>query len=430
MDSTTKIEITNPHLLIEIIKRLQKDVKGEARNIGILVLICLSKDIEPQSCIIYSTSSAGKSYIIKKILLHFPDKYKIIASRMTPRVLDRMNEELDGKILFLEEYNTARGKEGEPCAEEILRVLLSEGQTALYTVSKKGDAEKIEVKGKPVFLSCSASAKIGDEMKSRIWLLSLNETQTQTESILDFQDKELMNPSKKEEQMSDIKVIISELPSDCDVLIPFANWKSYKFPTDKVQARRDYKKLNGLIKASAFLHYKNRPVIEIKEQKYILASLYDYYLARWLVKDAFTYLTTGISTLAYDFAVKLQELETEDFNIYETLPLFRNPKMTRPTAYRRLNELCENGFLSVQKEKRTNVYRKTDELFSLFNKGEQVEFDEKTAYETFETWSKNSTCSSVHEVTATYLTEHLSDLKYTLEQVNSSKKTVKEVAKN
>jgi hypothetical protein len=70
------------------------------------------------------------------------------------------------------------------------------------------------------------------------------------------------------------------------VYIPFARSFRKYFPTHIVRTRRDYGHFLAIVETVAFLHQRQRAIVELNGQKYIRATLADAYMAKIIVEDS------------------------------------------------------------------------------------------------------------------------------------------------
>jgi hypothetical protein len=123
--------LKNPKLLSIIIKEISLFVTGEEGTKTTFFLLCLSKDFNPQSILVVSQSSSGKSYMVNHILDFFPEEVVDRFTRSTPRALEYRyeNESLEGKVLLIQE--AAGGEQ----AHASLRPLVSRDQNGLEIIT-------------------------------------------------------------------------------------------------------------------------------------------------------------------------------------------------------------------------------------------------------------------------------------------------------
>ena len=357
-DEIKQIEsmLKNPHLLFDITKELDKTVVGEQKTKTLLFLLMLSKDLpDPQSAVLLNKASTGKSYVCKEVLKFFDDEDKMQFARMTERFLENMGGDLSEKILFVEEYNGL--------SEEFLRIILSEGEGNLGTLDENRKAKKIRTEGKPCLISCLAgnNVQIGEQMKTRIWLLSVDDSPTQTEKILEYLDRKAKTVDygfgEKERNIFSRLTKYLNIEGVKDVLVPFASAKRFGFPPNDVRARRDYQKFLAIIKVSAYLHQLNRPIVDDAEnKKHVVASLYDYEIARILTQEHLQATLLGMSKEVINLYNRIKEWDRQFF----IQDICNEIKVKRSRASVLMKQLVDNNVVEREKEGKKNIYRNID----------------------------------------------------------------------
>jgi len=125
----------------------QAGFAGSTREAKLLYLVATSRLLDsPISTAVKGPSSAGKSFVVKRVLEFFPRSAFLAMTAMSPKALVYSNEPLEHRVLVLYEADGMGST-----AELILRSLLSEGHIVYDTVvSEDGSTPKgkrIERKG-------------------------------------------------------------------------------------------------------------------------------------------------------------------------------------------------------------------------------------------------------------------------------------------
>jgi len=330
--------LNSSKLLQKIKKILDDEIVGEDDIKMLIFLLLLSKDFpsetgmidwnipsDPmsQNIILASDSSSGKTYVAKKILKLFGiegEDYHVI-SRMSKSVINYYTEEnMDGKILFVEEMQGLDENTSQ------LRVWMSEGKLAFDTVEKVINEEGIEVnskvrkttKGQPCFLTCQAEGMVGDQLNNRNWLISLDVSENQTRMILKHQtdlNKGIL--SNNELEIRTIRDALKQL-KPYHFIINFLDEEFMKIPTNDVRARRDYMKFITLIKCSAYLHQKQREIIEIEGKEFIKCDIIDYDIAKQYSHNILGATFSGLTVQQIDIITLLKKSSWKDsFSVYD-----------------------------------------------------------------------------------------------------------------
>lgn len=302
--------LENSKLLERINKYIGITVAGEEKTRVLLFLLLLSSKFDvkgknkgigscsPQSIILSSSSSSGKSWVTKQILKLFGEDSQVY-SRMTASVLNYFQDvDMTGKILFIEELQSLDSSSNQ------LRLWISEGTLKLASVEKEKDDDGVETNkltvkkniGQPAFITGTAEDEIDEQMSNRSWLISMDITTSQNAKVLDFADKVakgLIVDDFIEQRI--LQDAIKELKS-YEVIIPFLDRHILNLPIEDTRVRRDYNKLKTLICCSALLHQYQREIITTDTGKQLLiAEFDDYEIARYysmeILESSFVGLT-------------------------------------------------------------------------------------------------------------------------------------------
>lgn len=245
---------------------------GERSGKMTLFLVCLTTFYgDPMHAIIRSRTATGKSWCMNGVLKLFPSDLIIPFSRITTHFLEYSDLNLDGKIIAVDELDNVE-EQGQ------LRLLLSEGRLRTGTLMKTEDglqAQMLDVPGKATFISTTTELGGDEEFKNRTLTIPLDESQEQTDRILDKITEDNVDPPDD----IDTSIIQNAFLAlrKVKVLIPrdLAARIRQNYPSNVGYPRRDYKKLLALIKASAFLHQRQRPRNVVKNKEYVRATWQD-----------------------------------------------------------------------------------------------------------------------------------------------------------
>ncbi|MEM0503327.1 MAG: helix-turn-helix domain-containing protein [Archaeoglobaceae archaeon] len=396
--------------ILKVVKQiLDKRIVGEDENKLLLFLICLSKEIEPQACLLVSESGAGKSYMLHQVLEIFIEDV-LWFSRVTPSALDRIGRDLTGKIFAIEEEAGIT-----PEAEAMIRAWISEGQLKLLTTVKDEEGNiktaEIETTGKPVFLSTTTKRRIDDERETRIWIISPDPSEEQTKlvNLFSAEREARVNFDTGDEEIRVLREalkILREENKGYIVKIPFATKLAKNFPSERVRARRDFKKLLALIKVSAYLHSRNRPKIELEDgTKVIIATPGDLGIVWRLITKAIKPTLTGLTPSHEDVLKVAEELKKEgieEFTIYDLKTRLNYQKSRLSELVRELEAF---GYLELTNEgggrgkkatyKVTNYSEKTS-ILPYTSNGSIDDFFSQTELEEWlnENFHSNRVCNS------------------------------------
>lgn len=369
-EEAVKILLDNP---LEWIDELQSGrIVGEEANRRI---ITLSKSTyiydEPTSERIMSPESGvGKSWLLTNVLECFPEEDVYVKSRITRTWLDRTKDDLNHKILVIQQMA------GYMSGQESIHVILTEHKLVLATVGKDGEAYNIEVKGHISFGFTTTSIFINPQMETRTLLLNVDESQEQTARIQKRQQEEEKQPWLKKERLEKLhkaRKVIRWLRDEGikQVIIPFSDLLT--FPVKQTSLRRQRPQIIELIKQTTRVNQLKRYVLEKEEVKYIVA---------W-VEDV-EYVLGNFGTV---FQTSLQRISENEWNVLKRIEAFTETKCeivvyeivekptftakeaskffgrTPGTTRRWLNNMESKGFVEIVKQGggkgKMNEYRVT-----------------------------------------------------------------------
>lgn len=282
-DELKYLDVDTPLELIQQI--LDKLIVGETKLKMQLFLLYLTKEFEPEWCILLDGPAAsGKSHVMKAVAEMFgPEEEAYFAySRFTESSLNHMEDlaqEWQNKIVIIEELQGAKR------VVEQLRVAISEGKlTLVETVESlkegglkghKTTTKTISFKG-VLFVTCNAEEfDEGEQLKSRSWILNTDQSKEQTRDIVNHYIKGLSVKHKLASEIPELEGIrnsLKLLERPDYVVFPFSDELKQFIPVGNVRARRDVKKMITLIKASAYLHQKRRRWYLDKNNKRVLVA--------------------------------------------------------------------------------------------------------------------------------------------------------------
>lgn len=171
--------LLDPEPLRRVRESMDESIIGEHTNKLLLFLIFLSKDLGPenaQACFIMGSSSSGKSYLMHNVLSYFPQEQVIWLTRSSAHGLEYYlkGKDLTGYILAVEEAP------GLQDAQASIRPMFSEKGLRIITAQALGGGKVVsrvmEIKGCPAFVTTLAYAAIDDEMATRAWIISTDES--------------------------------------------------------------------------------------------------------------------------------------------------------------------------------------------------------------------------------------------------------------
>jgi predicted transcriptional regulator len=336
----------------------QVGLVGEERNILQIFLIALSRhlpDKHRRHAAPHGESGSGKTTVVRRVLRPFW-KDVVCYSRITGPGMDRSDESLDGKILFLEQLSG-----WEPSQ---LKFLLSEGELGIRYSERDNSGHFVSVehrvRGMPVFITTMVGAQIDSQLLNRLTTLEIDESSEQTKRIIDHKLKDWSSVKMAGENMLGEVESIDEKCRELgrrivDIKIPYAPQLSNGFPLT-VSMRRRIDQLLSLVDEIAF--YKAalglRPLAKIRETSevrntYVIALPEDLQDALICIGDT--------ESFNYGFQ-RAQEIHrylcSHDWSTAKDVGKALGLSQNRAREY--LNQLVDSGYATKTKEKNTFYY--------------------------------------------------------------------------
>ena len=318
-------------------------VAGEAKVGQILYLALNSRHLATKQLVnvaVKGPSSAGKSFVVEKVLGFLPeDAYHFLTS-MSERALAYSEESLAHRFLVLAE---AAGMSGE-FATYLIRSLLSEGRLRYETVEKTSEGIKprlIEREGPTGLIATTTRIKLHGENETRMLTVRVDDTPSHTREILEALADEDAKPVNLERWHALQEWIAG---GERRVTIPYAPKLAKEIPTVAVRLRRDFGAILNLIRSHALVHRATR---ERDDQGRIIATLEDYGVVRELVADL---ISEGVEatvpkTVRETVAAVERLVGDEDGDAVTMAKVGRELKLDKNPTYQRVQRAIEGGYL-------------------------------------------------------------------------------------
>ncbi len=330
---------------------LQRGFVGEIQAAKIVYLAVTSRLLEkPVSLAIKGPSSAGKSFLVERILDLFPPSAYYALSAMSERALAYSEEPLAHRVLVIYE---AAGIQGD-FVSYLVRSLLSEGRIAYETVERTTEGLKprlIQREG-PTGLICTTTAiTLHPENETRFLSVTVTDSPEQTRKILLSlaQDAE---PSRAD--YSEWQALQEWLEkAEHRVFIPFATELAQRIPPVAVRLRRDSKTILDFIRAHALLHQQTRNRDALDR---IVAEIADYAVVRELLVDV---MGDAVSTTVSKPIRETVEAVVS-FNCEAGVSVAQLAKklgLDKSAVSRRANSAMEKGYLKNLEERKGRPFQ-------------------------------------------------------------------------
>ncbi|MCI0342887.1 MAG: MarR family transcriptional regulator [Planctomycetales bacterium] len=255
----------------------QAGVVGESRAAKLLYLSVTSRLLaRPVSVVVKGPSSAGKSFVVERVLVFFPLSAYYALSAMSERALAYSEEPLSHRMLVVYE---AVGLKSE-FASYLVRSLLSEGRLRYETVEKTKDGLRprlIEREGPTGLLVTTTAVRLHPENETRLLSVPVTDTQEQTKAVLLACAK---GAADSPDPAPWIALQEWQAAEHAKVVVPYAEALAKLIPPVAVRLRRDFGAVLRLVEAHALLHRATR---ERDPAGRVVATLADYAAVRELV---------------------------------------------------------------------------------------------------------------------------------------------------
>jgi hypothetical protein len=273
--------LKDPNLFKKITEEeLDKKIVGEVETRKVIFLCAaggrLVEDAQIASfnLLVNDSAGAGKDYITGGVLNILPKDIYVHKTRISPTVLTywhNSTQEPDwtwnGKVFYPEDISHS------VLNSEVFKVMCSSGSSATVTIKQK--PVDIEINGKPVMITTTATAIPNPELVRRFAILNLDSSKDQTKAIMRRQSEYKMkgivpeyNPLYRE-AMGYLERV--------KVKILFADLIDQHFPENNIIMRTNYFRFLDFICASAAFHQFQR---KRDGEGFVVAEAKDYNIAR------------------------------------------------------------------------------------------------------------------------------------------------------
>jgi energy-coupling factor transporter ATP-binding protein EcfA2 len=342
--------LMNPNLILEIDKLLlQTGIVGEENTRKLLFIIAVSyKNTDPLHALLHSESGSGKSHLINSIAKCIPQEDVLSITRVSSKSFYHYTQnELINRLVLLQDYD---GLDSE--AQFAFRELQSAGFITSSVAHKDKNGNLVStikmVKGSFASLATSTHEVYLDNL-SRSVLVGVDESNEQTERIINYQNKRLAGWINTDEEMNAQLFL-----QDCiRCLKPYEVINRYadkiKLPVEAKMLRRLNNHYQAFVKHITILHQHQR---ERDEQGRLIAQPEDLKLACDILMDS--------------ILLKVDDLDAPTRQFFDRLKkLVQNKKDSQPGS----------GF--TQRDVRLNLHVSKTQCFRFFDTLIQQEYLQK-----------------------------------------------------
>ena len=255
------IDILKQNNLLQEINKLieQSGIIGEENSRLLLFIIASSyKTKQPLHAIVQGSSGSGKTHLISKIADIIPQEDVLRFTRITESSLYNWGEyDLVNKLLVIEDLDGLKEEAMFAMRELISNQRLS---SSVSIKDKKGNIKSVKKEVKGVFSSLSATTKgeLYEDNMSRSFLLAVDESQDQTDRIINYQNKRIageINEQSQEKAKEQLQKILRALKVE-EVQNPYAT--QIQLPENVHKKRRLNEMFQSIIKQITIINQYQR----------------------------------------------------------------------------------------------------------------------------------------------------------------------------
>lgn len=317
--------------------------------------------IASYNILVNDDAGAGKDYVTSKALEMIPEENYVKKTRISPTVFTYWHNSnyepgwtWDGKVFYTEDINEV------VLNSEVFKVMCSSGSQATIVIRQR--AVDIDIKGKPVIITTTATAIPSAELTRRFEIINLDESISQTEEIMKRHCDYAMKGITPEYNQ-DIIDIQKELKR-VKVKIPFADKLHILFPAHSIMMRTKFPRFLDLIKASTAFHQFQR---KVDEEGYYVAEGQDYDIAsevmRKMMTNKYAVSLTKNQRKIMEHLEAMSDLNKEYCESVTHIREQMNNFISLPAMVTNLSQLTGYGLVKVKIE--TNDYGKEVEKYYL-----------------------------------------------------------------
>lgn len=255
------IDILKQKNLLEQLNILieKSGIIGEENSRLLLFIIASSyKTKQPLHAIVQGSSGSGKTHLISKIADLMPQEDVLRFTRITESSLYNWGEyDLVGKHLIIEDLDGLKEEAMFAMRELISNQRLS---SSVSIKDKKGNIKSTKKEVKGVFSSLSATTKgdLYEDNMSRSFLLAVDESEAQTNRIINYQNKRIAGEISEQDQEK-AKLLLQQILRSLkpeEVQNPFAT--QIQLPENVHKKRRLNEMFQSIIKQITILNQYQR----------------------------------------------------------------------------------------------------------------------------------------------------------------------------
>lgn len=258
--SNTTEFLEQKNLLKELNKLIEKaGIIGEENSRLLLFLITISYlNKNPLHGIVQGSSGSGKTHIISRIADLMPQEDVLRFTRITESSLYNWGEfDLFQKIIIIEDLDGLKEDALYALREFISNQVLRSSVTIKDKKGNNKSSHKI-VKGQFSSLSATTKGELYEDNMNRSFIVAINESEEQTEKIINYQNRRNageIDRNEQEKAIGFIQKIVRNL-KHYEVINPYAT--QIQLPNNVKNKRRLNEMFQSIIKQITLLHQYQR----------------------------------------------------------------------------------------------------------------------------------------------------------------------------
>jgi len=228
---------------------------------------------------------------------------------------------------------------------------------------------KVVIQGWPATIFLSTNLKYMEELATRSFTATPESSKEKIEQANLLTNLKVSVPwdyREETEETKTIRMLIQSIKNqlieaETEVVIPFLNLYEL-FPKEIVRDMRDFQHFCQFLKALTVLHYYQRPILKVREKKFLVSTVEDVRKALEIYMEVFETTRTGTEQRILKFYHEI--VKTKPVWYLSELTYEYNKMHDKKLSSGRIGEflqaLADIGYVDIDKDsedKRLNVYR-------------------------------------------------------------------------
>jgi|WetSurMetagenome_2_1015567.scaffolds.fasta_scaffold42541_2 hypothetical protein len=237
--------------------------------------------------------------------------------------------------------------------------------------TSKGSMRTIHVvlEGWPATIFLTTERKFMEELATRSFTVTPENCCEKIEAANELTNQKACYPWEQEKENQTVehfREILLAVQSwfnvyDAEVVVPFEEL-SKLFPREIARDMRDYAHFMQFVKTITALHLFQRPILKLKDRRFVVATIYDVVVALSVYSEIFESTRTGTDQALLDFYHRIV-LGRGQWSLGDLTDAYNEntpKKASSETVRVKLERLALIGYVDIQKsetDKRMNTYR-------------------------------------------------------------------------